>query len=38
MLAGLAGVSLFFTFWRRRRSAQAVETESRTYDVGQPRV
>jgi Na+/proline symporter len=38
MLAGLAGLALLFTFWRRHRSARAAETEGGTYDVGQPRV
>jgi Na+/proline symporter len=38
MLAGLAGLALFFIFWSRRRSARAVETEGGTYEVGQPRV
>jgi Domain of unknown function (DUF6458) len=37
MLAGLAGLALFFTFWSRR-SARAVATEGGTYDVGHPRV
>jgi hypothetical protein len=32
MLAGAAGLVLFFYFWNRRRSARAVTTESRTYD------
>ncbi len=42
MLAGAAGLVLFFYFWNRRRApsavaARAVVTESRSYDdVGQP--
>jgi hypothetical protein len=42
MLAGAAGLVLFFYFWNRRRApragaGRAVVTESRSYDdVGQP--
>jgi Domain of unknown function (DUF6458) len=37
MLAGVAGLVLFFYFWNRRRSTRAIVTERRTYDdVGQP--
>jgi hypothetical protein len=42
MLAGAAGLVMFFYFWNRRRTSrvgapQAVVTESRSYnDVGQP--
>ena len=36
MLAGVAGLVLFFYFWNRRRPPRAVVTESRTYDDGQP--
>ena len=42
MLAGAAGLVLFFYFWNRRRAprpgaTRAVVTESRSYDdVGQP--
>jgi hypothetical protein len=36
MLAGVAGLVLFFYFWNRRRAPRAVVTE-RTYDdPGQP--
>jgi hypothetical protein len=36
MLAGVAGLVLFFYFWNRRRAPRAVGTE-RTYDdPGQP--
>jgi len=38
MLAGVAGLALFFTFWSRRRSARAVAAERDTYEVGEPRV
>ncbi len=37
MLAGLAGLVLFFYFWNRRRAPRAVVTERHTYDdAGQP--
>jgi hypothetical protein len=37
MLAGVAGLVLFFYFWNRRRAPRAVTTERRTYDdTGQP--
>jgi Domain of unknown function (DUF6458) len=37
MLAGVAGLVLFFYFWNRRRAPQASVTESRSYDeAGQP--
>ncbi len=37
MLAGVAGLVLFFYFWNRRRAPHAVVTESRSYDdAGQP--
>jgi Domain of unknown function (DUF6458) len=36
MLAGVAGLVLFFYFWNRRRPPRAVVTESRSYDDGQP--
>jgi hypothetical protein len=37
MLAGVAGLILFFYFWNRRRGARAVVTEGRSYDdAGQP--
>ena len=37
MLAGVAGLILFFYFWNRRRAPRTVVTESRGYDdVGQP--
>ena len=37
MLAGVAGLILFFYFWNRRRAPRAVTTERRTYDdAGQP--
>ena len=37
MLAGVAGLVLFFYFWNRRRAPRAVVTESRSYDdIGQP--
>ena len=32
MLAGVAGLVLFFYFWNRRRSPRAVVTERRSYD------
>ena len=32
MLAGAAGLVLFFYFWNRHRGSRAVTTESRTYD------
>jgi hypothetical protein len=32
MLAGVAGLVLFFYFWNRHRGSRAVTTESRTYD------
>ena len=39
MLAGLAGLALFFIFWSRRRSgSRRCRHEGGTYDVGQPRV
>jgi hypothetical protein len=38
MLAGAAGLALFFTFWSRRRSARAVAAERDIYEVGEPRV
>jgi hypothetical protein len=38
MLAGVAGLALFFIFWSRRRSARAVTAERDTYEVGEPRV
>jgi hypothetical protein len=37
MLAGVAGLILFFYFWNRRRAPRAVVTEQRRYDdAGQP--
>jgi Na+/proline symporter len=37
MLAGVAGLVLFFTFWNRRRVPSAVPVERRAYDdAGQP--
>lgn len=37
MLAGVAGLVLFFYLWNRRRAPRAVVTESRSYDdAGQP--
>ena len=37
MLAGVAGLVLFFYFWNRRRAPRAVVTESRSYDdLGEP--
>jgi hypothetical protein len=37
MLAGVAGLILFFYFWNRRRATRSVVTEQRRYDdVGQP--
>jgi hypothetical protein len=37
MLAGVAGLILFFYFWNRRRAPRAVVTERRSYDdTGQP--
>jgi hypothetical protein len=37
MLAGVAGLILFFYFWNRRRAPRAVGTEGRSYDdAGQP--
>ena len=37
MLAGVAGLVLFFYFWNRRRAPHASVTESRSYDeAGQP--
>ncbi|HEY2950174.1 MAG TPA: DUF6458 family protein [Micromonosporaceae bacterium] len=39
MLAGAAGLILFFYFWNRRRAPRAVVTERRNYeDPGQPPV
>jgi hypothetical protein len=39
MLAGGAGLVLFFYFWNRRRAPRAVVTEQRSYDdTGQPLV
>ena len=39
MLAGVAGLVLFFYFWNRRRAPGASVTESRIHDdVGQPPV
>lgn len=39
MLAGVAGLILFFYFWNRRRAPRAVVTERRDYDdPGQPPV
>ncbi len=39
MLAGVAGLVLFFYFWNRRRGSRAVVTERRSYeDAGQPPV
>lgn len=38
MVAGVAGLALFFAFWSRRRSARAVATQSDTYEIGKPRV
>ena len=39
MLAGAAGLVLFFYFWNRRRAPRAVVTEQRSYDdSGQPLV
>ena len=32
MLAGVAGIVLFFYFWNRRRSSRAVVTQHRSYD------
>jgi hypothetical protein len=32
MLAGAAGLVLFFYFWNRRRAPRAVTTERRNYD------
>jgi hypothetical protein len=37
MLAGVAGLVLFFYFWNRRRPTRAPMTEGRSYDdTGQP--
>jgi hypothetical protein len=37
MLAGVAGLVLFFYFWNRRRAPRAVVTERHSYDdAGQP--
>ena len=37
MLAGVAGLILFFYFWNRRRGTRAIVTERRDYDgVGPP--
>jgi hypothetical protein len=37
MLAGTAGLIIFFYLWHRRRPARAVVTERRRYDdTGQP--
>jgi hypothetical protein len=37
MLAGAAGLVLFFVFWNRRRPTRAAMTEGRSYDdTGQP--
>jgi Domain of unknown function (DUF6458) len=37
MLAGVAGLVLFFYFWNRRRGPRGIVTESRSYDdAGQP--
>lgn len=37
MLAGVAGLILFFYFWNRRRAPRAVVAEGRSYDdAGQP--
>jgi hypothetical protein len=37
MLAGVAGLALFFVLWNRRRLPRAVGSEHRTYDdTGQP--
>jgi Na+/melibiose symporter-like transporter len=37
MLAGVAGLVLFFYFWNRRRVPHTKVTESRSYDdAGQP--
>lgn len=39
MLAGAAGLVLFFYFWNRRRAPRAVVTERHNYeDTGQPPV
>lgn len=39
MLAGVAGLILFFYFSHRRRASRTVETERRSYDdTGQPLV
>ncbi|HZN77806.1 MAG TPA: DUF6458 family protein [Micromonosporaceae bacterium] len=39
MLAGAAGLVLFFYFWHRRRAPRAAVTEQRSYDdTGQPLV
>jgi hypothetical protein len=32
MLAGLAGLALFFYFWNRRRAPRAVVTQASSYD------
>jgi Domain of unknown function (DUF6458) len=37
MLAGVAGLVIFFYFWNRRRAPRAVVTANRSYDdAGQP--
>jgi len=37
MLAGVAGLVLFFYFWNRRRGPRAIVTEARSVDdAGQP--
>jgi hypothetical protein len=38
MLAGVAGLILFFYFWHRRRAPRAVVTESSNDGTGQPLV
>jgi Domain of unknown function (DUF6458) len=38
MAAGVAGLIMFFYFWNRRRTPQAVVTERRSYDSSQPPV
>jgi hypothetical protein len=36
MLAGVAGLALFFVFWNRRRVPRTVVSEHRTYDDTTP--
>jgi hypothetical protein len=38
MLAGVAGLVLFFYFWNRRRTPRAVSERHRYEDAGQPPV